>query len=257
MTTLADVRRIFSIRGIDPDHLTQAPDSDARFLFMADTGARVWFAPHEHDGQRIGWAYSAWNRDGELTDTGLTDSTAVESVLPVLSRHRTLSTAPASRRQRDALLALANPAEHIPWQLSTTTAAERWILGLFVAWTQLREADAGSICGADLVQHLGLAFEAIGLIDVEVDDDEPLDGAPLDELAARVDPGPDPASADPAAPVIATYLAAALDQARERALTRGRDPQLGVLTVTDLAAGVAAGLRRAGLLATEAGQVGA
>ncbi len=196
MTTLADVRRIFSIRGLDPDHLSQASGSDARFVFSAAAGARVWFAPHEHEGQRIGWAYSAQNRHGELTEVGLTDSTALESVLPVLSRHRTPATTPASRRQRDTLLALANPAEHCPWQMSTTTAAERWILGLFVAWTQLREADAGSICGADLTQHLGLAFEAIGLTDVEVDDDEPLDGAPLDELATRVDPGPDTTSSD-------------------------------------------------------------
>jgi hypothetical protein len=236
MTTLADIRRIFSIRGVDPDHLSQAPDSDdtdARFLFSAATGARVWFAPHEQDGQRLGWAYSAWNRHDELTEAGHTDSTAPESVLPVLSRHRKPTTTPASPRQLDTLLTLSNPDEHAPLQLRTDSPAGRWILGLFVAWTRLQDADDGNVNGGDLVPRLGQAFAAIGLTEQ----------LGLDELATRVDPGPRPTGSDPAAPVIATYLAAALD--------RSLDQQLGVLTVTDLAAEIAAGLRRAGHLATD------
>ena len=60
MTTLADIRRIFSVRGLDPDRITQPPaPGEASFLFTTRLGGQVWFAPHEQDRQRIGWAYSA------------------------------------------------------------------------------------------------------------------------------------------------------------------------------------------------------
>ncbi|AEA28894.1 hypothetical protein Psed_6823 (plasmid) [Pseudonocardia dioxanivorans CB1190] len=255
MTTLADIRRIFSVRGVDSDRITQptAP-GEAQFLFTTPLGGQVWFAPHEQDRQRIGWAYSAWNRHGELTEAGRTDTTAPEGLLPVLGRHQEPATAPASRRQLDTLRALASPTEHSPWAMSTTAAPDRWILGLFVAWTQLREADAGSVCGGDLVEQVERAFTAIGLTDVELDDDG---DASLDELATLVDSGPAPDGEDPAVPMIAAYLAQALDHALEPARNRGLDHQLGVLTVDDLAAEMAAGLRRSGLLAPALGAVNA
>ncbi|BBG05828.1 MULTISPECIES: hypothetical protein [Pseudonocardia] len=253
MTTLADIRRIFSVRGLDPDRITQPPaPGEASFLFTTRLGGQVWFAPHEQDRQRIGWAYSAWNRHGELTEAGCTDTTAPEGLLPVLGRHQSSATAPASPRQYDTLLALAPAGGHSPWAMSTQVPADRWILGLFVAWTQLREADAGGVCGGDLVDHLDEAFAAIGLTDVELDDDG---HAPLDELAAHVDPGPAPDGEDPAVPMIAAYLAQALDQALEPARDRILDHQLGVLTVDDLAAEMAADLRRSGLLSPAAGAV--
>lgn len=261
MTTLAELRRVLSVRGIDPDRITQpAAPGEASYLFTTALGGQVWFAPTEQDGQRTGWAYSGWNRHGELTEAGHTDTTTPEGLVEVLHRHQSPATAPASTRQRDTLLALASPAEHTPWQMSTTAPADRWILGLFVAWTQLREADAGSICGSDLTDRLGLAFEAIGLTDAdldEVDDDEPLDGAPLDELAARVDPGPDPAGPDPAVPVITAYLEQALNQALEQALAGVLDRQLGVVTLKGLATEVAADLRRSGVLTPGPGAVNA
>ncbi|MFP5070948.1 hypothetical protein ACLFMI_14960 [Pseudonocardia nantongensis] len=258
MTTLADLRRIFSVRGIDPDRITQpSAPGEASFLFTTALGGQVWFAPTEQDGQRTGWAYSGWNRHGELTEAGHTATTIPEGLAPMLHRHQKPHTAPVSSRQRDTLLALATPAEHTPWQMSTTAASDRWILGLFVAWTRLREADAGSICGGDLIQHLGLAFEAIGLADADLDDDEPLDGQPLDELAARVDPGPDPTGPDPVVPVIT----ADLEQALEQALAGALDRQRGVLTLaglaTELATELAAALRRNGVLAPGPGAVNA
>ena len=258
MTTLADLRRIFSVRGIDPDRITQPPaPGEASFLFTTALDGQVWFAPTEQDGQRTGWAYSGWNRHGELTEAGHTATTIPEGLVAVLHRHQNPATAPASPRQRDALLTLATPAEHTPWQMSTTAPADRWILGLFVAWTQLREADAGSICGSDLIQHLGLAFEAIGLTDADLDDDEPLDGAPLDELAALADPGPDPTGPDPVVPVTTADLEHALGQALEQALAGALDRQRGVLTLAGLTTELAAALHRSGMLAPAPGAVNA
>ncbi|MBC3189471.1 hypothetical protein H7X46_00100 [Pseudonocardia sp. C8] len=254
MTTLADLRRIFAVRGIDPDRITQPPaPGEASFLFTTALGGQVWFAPTEQDGRRTGWAYSGWNRHGELTEAGHTDTTAPEGLLPVLHRHQNLRTAPASLRQRDTLLALATPDEHTPWEMRTSGAADRWILGLFVAWTRLQDGDGG-ICGSDLIEHVGRAFEAIGLTDVEFDDEiEAPHDELLDELAARVDPGPDPAGDDPTLPVLTSHLEQALDKALDEALVLGR--QLGVLTLGGLAAEMAAGLRRSGLLAPAAGAV--
>ena len=83
------------------------------------------------------------------------------------------------------------------------------------------------------------------------------DPLPLDELAGRVDPGPAPDGEDPAVPMIAAYLAQALDQALEPARDRILDHQLGVLTVDHLAAEMAAGLRRSRLPAPGAGAVNA
>lgn len=141
MTTLTDVRRIFSVRGIDPDHLSQPATTEAggvSFLFAAPTtGAQVWFAPDEQDGQRVGWVYSAWNRHGEVTEAGHIDTTVPEGLLSVLRRHQKPATMPASPRQRDTLLALSNPTEHTPLALQASSPADRWILGLFTAWTQL------------------------------------------------------------------------------------------------------------------------
>lgn len=242
MTTLSDIRRIFSVRGIDPDHLSQPASTDpdgVSFLFAAPTtGAQVWFAPDEQDGQRVGWAYSAWNRHGEVTEAGHIDTTAPEGLVAVLHRHQKPATMPASPRQRATLLALSNPTEHTPLQLRTGSPADQWILGLFTAWTQLEEAD-GNINGGDLVDHLSQAFTAIGLTEQ----------LGLDELAARVDPGPRPETADPAAPTIAAHLEHALGQALERARGSAGDQQPGVLTLQALATEMVAGLRRAGLLA--------
>ncbi|MBP2371675.1 hypothetical protein [Pseudonocardia parietis] len=241
MTTLADIRRIFSVRGIDPDRLSQAPgrnNNDGRFLFRAPIGARVWFAPHEQDGQRTGWAYTAYNRHDGLTDAGHTDTTAPEGLLPVLHRHQKQATAPASPRRRDALLALGNPAAHTQLRLRADSPAHRWILGLFVTWTQLQDEDDGSVNGGDLVTHLGQAFAEIGLT-------EQLD---LDELADRVDPGPRPGDADPAAPMTATSLEQALDQALQKNLVRALDRRPAVLTLHSIASEMVAQLRAAGLL---------
>lgn len=253
MTTLTDIRRIFSVRGIDPDHLSQPASTDpdgVSFLFAAPTtGAQVWFAPDEQDGQRVGWVYSAWNRHGEVTEAGHIDTTAPEGLVAVLHRHQKPATMPASPRQRDTLLALGNPAEHTPLALQADSPADRWILGLFAAWIQLEEAD-GNINGGDLVDHLSQAFTAIGLTEQ----------LGLDELADRVDPGPRPEATDPAAPTIAAHLEHALGQALDRARGSAGDPQPGVLTLQALATDMAAELRRAGLLTAAAqrpGQVGA
>ena len=88
MTTIADIRRTFSVRGIDPDQLTQTPpDSHGTPAFVLTTpdGTRVWFAPLERAGWRIGWHYLV-TAHGALVEHGRTDSTIAESVLPVLHR---------------------------------------------------------------------------------------------------------------------------------------------------------------------------
>ncbi|MEV1294897.1 hypothetical protein [Pseudonocardia sp. NPDC049635] len=210
MTTPTELHRLLEHAGIDPDRLTQdcAPGAEASLLFTTTAGGKVRLTPTIRDGQHSGWAYSGWNRHGELTDTGHTTTSAGgQGVVALLQRHHDPATAPASPRQRHTLLALGDPGGHTPWPMTTASAAQRWILGLFVAWTRLRVADAGGVCGADLVDHLGQAFEAIGLTDVDLDDaldtddsaggDGDGDGELFDELAARVDPGPDRGDSGP------------------------------------------------------------
>lgn len=63
------------------------------------------------------------------------------------------------------LARLAPPAAHRPFALRADGPAERWILGLFVAWRDLQADGGGSISGADLVGHLDEMFTAIGLDD--------------------------------------------------------------------------------------------
>lgn len=63
------------------------------------------------------------------------------------------------------LARLAPPAAHRPFPLRADDPAQRWILGLFVAWRDLQDDGGGSISGADLVGHLDEMFTAIGLND--------------------------------------------------------------------------------------------
>lgn len=56
MTTLADIGRVLSVRGIDPDHLAQAPHDGqgaAAFVFPPPTSVQIWFVPLERPGWRI------------------------------------------------------------------------------------------------------------------------------------------------------------------------------------------------------------
>lgn len=90
MTTLADIRRVLSVRGIDPNHLAQAPrdgQGAAAFVFTPPTSVQIWFGPLERSGWRIGWHYIAIDPRGVLIDCGQTDTTLPEGLLPVLHRH--------------------------------------------------------------------------------------------------------------------------------------------------------------------------
>lgn len=91
MTTLADIRRVLAVRGIDPDQLHQTPPDKqgTGFVFTPPTGGRMFFAPLERAGWRIGWHYIATDARGALIACGQTDTTLPEGLLPALHRHAT------------------------------------------------------------------------------------------------------------------------------------------------------------------------
>lgn len=224
MTTLSDIRRIFSVRGITPEWIAQPSTDTTAFVITAPHGDYVRFAPVEDGTVRSGWAYTAHNPHGEQIDEGGCTSTAPEALLPVLRpllARPDLSYRPAraSARQLRALRELGRPAEHSPLELHLDSRTGRWILALFVAWLDLAETDdegdpAGdaTINGADLVTELAHGFAAIGL-------DEHLS---LHELAVRVDRGPAAPGEDPAVALLASHL----DRAGGRTddtLARARD----------------------------------
>lgn len=207
MTTLPDIRRIFSVRGVTPEWITQSC-ADAAFVITSPHGHYVRFAPVEAGGVRSGWAYTAHNQHGELVDEGGSTSTVPEALLPALRpllNPPELSYRPsrASTRQLQALRELGHPREQRPFALHLDSPAGRWILALFVAWLDLAETDEddgplgdAEVNGGDLVTMLGQAFAAISLGE----------GVSLDELAVRVDNGPVVAGEHPAVALLDAHF---------------------------------------------------
>lgn len=238
MTTLSDIQRIFSVRGINPDRISQSP-ADSAFVLATACGGYVRFAPVEDGTTRSGWAYTAHNPLGEQTEQGGCTSTAPEALLPAL---RPLLDPPeltylpdrASTAQLQALRGLGHPGEHRPFALHPDSPAGRWILALFVAWLDLADTDTGGdaagdapINGGDLVTALGQGFAAIGLSE----------DLSLHELAVRIDRGRAAAGEHPAVGLIETCL----DTERE---DRGGDDAGDVAAGNrDLARAIAEALR--------------